>query len=337
MSILAPEKPVMAGRLESYPYETDRFRQCWWEHLASKFDIPYKQQELLIYRKPVLKNLIKLREVRVAGWNNAWAQDLTLNRLRELQAIDQTTAWDCLRITYMESRESLQALDFLPETGFPYIIQDAPPQHGIDLSGGVEGWLQSLSHNGRKALKKKFRKAQEFNPELVAVRDASGIEPFFEELFAHHIAYWDEKVGGSYFNDPEERQFIVNWARELFENNQLVLDRLLMEDLTTNLSVGIIAGDTYYWLLTINTGAFSDAVPGMIGLYLRAQQAADAGLQCFNMGAGDYFYKVQSANMQERCRELVIFNPRSPKARLYHAWLSRRKAPPVQEPGAAED
>lgn len=324
MSIVA-EQELRLPLTEIFPYETSAFQQCWWEFLAPKFDIPVKNGDLLIFRKPVLKGLIKMREARIAGWNNAWHQDLTESRIEELEELDRTSGWDYFRMTWNETRKNSQALELLTEKGYPSLQLPAPVQYAIDLSEGFEGYLQGLSHNSRKSLKKKTRRGQALNPELIACDQEADIDAFFAELFRHHIAYWDEKAGRSYFNDIEERNFIVNWAKNLHRSGQLVLDRLMMGGETVNMSMGILSGKTFYWLLTINTGLHHEYVPGIIGLYMRLEQLAAQGVTSFKMGSGDYFYKVQSANQREICQELIVCNPRSLKGKAYFQWLKRQK------------
>lgn len=328
MSIVA-EQELSLPQTEVFPYETPAFQQCWWEFLAPKFDIPVKNGDLLIYRKPVLKSLLKMREARIAGWNNAWHQDLTASRIEELEELAQTSGWDYFRMTWNETRANCQAFELLAEKGFPTLQLQAPTQYAIDLSDGFEGYLQGLSHNSRKSLKKKTRKGQVLNPEIIPYQNEAEIDGFFEELFRHHIAYWDEKAGRSYFNDIEERNFIVNWAKNLHHSGQLALDRLVMGGETVNLSMGILSGRTFYWLLTVNTGLHHEYVPGIIGLYMRLEQLAAQGVTRFKMGSGDYFYKVQSANQLETCRELIVCNPRSLKGKAYFQWLSRQTPLPA--------
>jgi hypothetical protein len=325
MSIANLELPTIP-QAEDFPYETAAFHQCWWEFLAPKFDIPVKHGDLLIYRKPALKGMIKLREARISGWNNAWNQDLTPSRVDELIELAHTSRWDYFRMTWSEARKDRQAFEQLRDAGYPILQLPAPVQYSVDLSEGLEGYLKGLSHNSRKSLKKKTRRGQDLNPQLVPCTDAAEIDRFFAELFVHHISYWDEKAGHSYFNDAEERNFIVNWAKALHRSGNLVLDRLIMDSQTVNLSMGIRAGQSFYWLLTINTGLFSDYAPGIIGLYLRLEQFAAQGVTQFHMGAGDYFYKIQSANQKTPCQELLVCNPNSLKGRAYFAWAKHQQS-----------
>jgi hypothetical protein len=289
-------------------------------------DIPYKQGDLLVYRKKMAKGLFHFDEAHIAGWKIAWSQDLTKERVQGLEHLQESFGWDYFRMIWTEDRDSKQRIDLLKAAGYRVLQLDFQPQYVIDLSNGFEAYLKSLSHNGRKALKKKVRVAKPLNPQLVPVTEATDIAPFYEELFSYHIPYWTKKTGFSYFSVPAERQFTIEWAKALHEQGQLRLVRLMLGGETANLSMGIHSGETFYWVLTINTGAYHDYSPGMISLALRTEALAEEGIKTFNMGTGDFFYKIQSASRLNACREIIALNPRSFKAKLYYHWL-RHKHP----------
>jgi len=49
----APTELEIYNAIEHFPYETALFQQCWWQTLASRFDIPVKVGDLLICRKRI--------------------------------------------------------------------------------------------------------------------------------------------------------------------------------------------------------------------------------------------------------------------------------------------
>ncbi len=320
----APQPEPLAPpeqRWANFPFESESFHRHWWQHLACRFNIPVKGQDLLIHKKSMAKGLIQLREARISGWNNAWNQILTAARMLELEELSRTSHWDYFRLVWTENDRCPALLEQLQTNGFLILEKPAPCQYSIDLSAGLDGYLQGLSHNSRKSLKKKTRKGQVLNPVLESCRNADEIDAFFETLFSHHIRYWNEKAGSSYFNIPAERQFIVHWAKALHQEGKLVLERLIMGGEVVNMIVGIQTETEFYWLLTINTGIHLDYAPGIISLYLRLEQLAAQGVTRFHMGTGDYFYKVQSANRITQCQELIVANPHSLKGKLYFHWL----------------
>lgn len=340
MSILYPEHLVSAAlppsdstrERKAYPFESDLYRHCWWTHLAPRFDIPVKNGDLLIHRKSLRNPWLSLRVLRIAGWNNAWDQDFTPERLAEMRDMEETTGWDYFRLVWNEDRRAFQAFEHLNAGEYLILDRPAPCNYVIEMGqGGYEGYLQSLSHNGRKSLKKKLRRAEPLSPELRLVQCEAEIDDFFAQFIPLHIQYWSEKTGQCYLQDSHEQAFILNWAKALHASGNLVMDRVLLDNQTVSMSMGAIYGDTFYWLLTINTGACQEYVPGMVGLSLRLQYLASQGITRFNMGSGDYFYKVQNANSREMRRELVVCNPRSWKGQLYHRWMRKRWGQSAQE------
>jgi CelD/BcsL family acetyltransferase involved in cellulose biosynthesis len=99
-----------------------------------------------------------------------------------------------------------------------------------------------------------------------------------------------------------------------------------------NLNIGIRIEDTFYWLLTINTGLHADAFPGIVGLTLRIEQFAAQGGTMYHMGPGDYFYKIHGANQKTACQDVLVCNPSSWKGRAYFAWMQHRQQQQLANP-----
>lgn len=327
MSILALEQMPARATEEMFPYETSDFHECWWRTLSPKFDILHQQQDLLIHRKRFFKGMLALNEARIAGWNSAWSQDLTLDRVENLMRLEQEYDWDYFRFTWAENRQDKQHLEAIQKAKYPVLHLETSPQYLIDLRDGFENYLDS-----HKSFKKKIRLAEKLSPSIVPVTQESEITPCFQELFSYHIPYWKEKLGSSYFSDLAEQQFIIAWSKALYRQGVLRLDRFTMAGETTNLSMGMLFGKTYYWLLTINTGLHQVHSPGIVGLKLRVKALAEQGLETFNMGSGHYAYKMQSANRLNPCKDILIFNPRSFKAKVYYQWMCHQAPKNQVEP-----
>jgi CelD/BcsL family acetyltransferase involved in cellulose biosynthesis len=98
------------------------------------------------------------------------------------------------------------------------------------------------------------------------------------------------------------------------------LHALLLKDEIVNRSVSFVEGKTLYWPLTINTGRYLEYYPGLISLYLRLQEAADSGIETFQMGFGDFLYKSQSETHTDARRVAIVINPKSIKGQLFGVW-----------------
>lgn len=316
---------TVASLLEPFPYESPDFHRSWHQYLAPKFAIDKRYGDFIVHRKPVLNNLLSFRELRVAGWNNAWNQDLTEERVLDFRRIRNEWPWDYFRMQWSELRDDLQVWDMLREPGYRPVVLPGEPEYAADLSAGMDAYLASLSHSGRRDFQKKYKKAQPLSPELVYFTGGpSVVDDFFEAYFRYHIPYWDKKAGYSYFNDPHERRFIVEWSKCLQASGHLEVCALLLGGEMTSLSMNIRVGSVIYWLLPINTGIHHQYFPGLISLYLQLQRAVDEGVTLFNMGSGGYMYKRLSSNRQLRTFELIMPNPRSCRGRLYSRWLVTR-------------
>ena len=306
-------------QVASYPYETAGFYEAWWRHLAPKFDLGARSERMTILRKPVMKGLLALKEMRIAGWNNAWNQDMSPERVENFLDFARDNQWDYFRMKWNRTREAVQAFEPLCAAGYEIIELPAPPEYVIDLHNGFDGYFNSISHNTRKSFRRKVRRSEHLNPELFTFEGPTAVEDFFEVYFKHHIAYWDAKSPeGSYFHNIHEREFIVEWSKQLQREGRLILEGLRMNGELVTLSHSIVYDDTLFWLLTINTDAHQDAFPGIVALHKRLEKyAAEGHIKTVNMGSGDYFYKVQAANGQEQCTDVYIANPKSLLGKLY--------------------
>ncbi len=324
---------TVTSLLEPFPYESADFHRCWHLYLSPKFRIDNRFGDFVLHRRSFLHNMLALKELRLSGWNNAWNQDLTAERIKDFRLLRDDWPWDYLRLQWSGLRDGVQAWDMLREPGYRPAVLPGDVEYAADLTGGMDAYMASIPYGGRRDFQKKFKKARALSPELVYLTDDSSgdssgsssmVDDFFGSYFHYHIPYWDEKAGYSYFNDPHERRFIVEWSRCLQASGQLELCALRLGDGIASLSMNIRIGPVIYWLLPINTGLHNEYFPGLISLYLQLQRAADMGVKLFNMGSGGYMYKRLSSNRQLRTYELVMPNPRSLRGRLYCHWLVRR-------------
>jgi hypothetical protein len=318
-------QPLPQSDTDISPFETLEFHQCWWEHLAPKFPITDRYQDLLVVKKKMLKGLLSLREMRIAGWNSAYDQDFTDIRCQDFLKFSTQAEWDYFRMDFKSNRESQQAFQQLKENGFELIALPAPTQYIADLTGGVDEYLSQLGRNTRQETRRKLRKAQPLNPHLVFYQTESEIDQFFELFFQAHIAHWDQKAGYSYFNDPQERAFMMAWAKALHRQGHVIFDAAFMGNEAVNFSIRLVYGNWTYGILTVNTGAYSEYFPGIVTLFLHFQDAFTRGIRFYNMGPGDYFYKVHTANKHISTHSMMVINPRSLRGRAYGVWHKKRQ------------
>ncbi|MBX2861651.1 MAG: GNAT family N-acetyltransferase [Vampirovibrio sp.] len=321
----ATTTPISIGDVQApvdeYLYESDSFHQCWWQHLAPKFLISHRQGDFCVHHKPFLKKLTTLKEIRIAGWNNAYCQDFNLKRVSEFKPYADNVEWDYMMVQWGNHRRSKQAFNLLESQGYTLYQLPIPSEHVIDLTGGWEGYLSGKSKSRQKNIKRKFKAVENLNPELVRIEGEQNIDAFFKKFFELHIEYWEEKAGYSYFKDPEEQEFMVAWAKELAEAGLLHLYEYRLGDEVASMDVDIISGNTLYSVLGINTGKYLDHYPSILCMYEILKIAPEWGITEVNMCYGDYPYKLKITTHTNDCYSLVIPNPKSVKGRLYTKWL----------------
>jgi hypothetical protein len=312
------------------PYDTELFYQCWWEHLAPRFNITNRYGDWLVHRKPLFKNWVSLKELRLAGWNQAWFQTITLERANALRELPVDMVWDYGRVTCHAHQPENQVQDVLRQAGLCPVQIALPPYPVVDLSDGYDAYMKAKSGKNRYEVTRKHKRVNHMNPQLVMMpTDVQSIDAFFDRLFPAHFAYWDAKVGESYFHHPCEQAFIRAFAKALAQQGQLRLDGLTLQGEIAYLNLSIICGDELYWPLCVGTGLHADLTPGFVSLYMRLEEAAHTGIRVFHMGPGDYEYKVKAANRMDPPIELLFANPKSLAGKAYVAWLKRRLRPPV--------
>jgi hypothetical protein len=293
-----------------HPYSLQSFYDCWWEHLSPKFNILQAQNNFVIHRRGI-PGKIGLKELRYAGWNSAWSQDFGPRDEKEFLTLLDNSQWDYFYLIWQESRKKGQAFKALRDMNLTLLQKPVSTAYWIDLSNGFDCYLNDLSAGRRKDIQKKLRKAAPLNPEMRRFRGEEGIEQFFSIFFKHHIKYWDQKTGHSYFNDPRERNFIQAWAKSLEKEGRLLLEGFYLNNTLSNLTMNILINHTLYSLITINTGAFPEHAPGLLSLYYRMKNAQE--------------YNIL-ANRQDPYYALIIANPKSIAGITYLNFMKYKNA-----------
>ncbi|MBK8190183.1 MAG: GNAT family N-acetyltransferase [Vampirovibrionales bacterium] len=321
-------RSFLAPSCALYPFDVASFSGPWWESLASRFPVLARRGDWALVENRLAKGLIRLRELRPAGWNSAsdWSQTLSDAHLDDFLALKADMPWDVARLKWTPAHRNAKALARLRADGFDWIETPGKTLYNVDLSGGFEHYLRQLNAKARYNLKSKVKKAETLAPELVMFDPQRDFDAFFEQFICHHQRYWTAKTGNSYLSNPHEQAFLRQWALALRQRGQLRLWGLKMAGETANLSMAIDCGHHLYWPLVINTGLFPEYFPGIVALYYYLAASADEGFQTFHMGSGDYFYKNQLATLREAQRQLWIANPRSPLGSSILLGLKAREA-----------
>ena len=307
-----------------FPFEAKAFFTSWWETLASKFNPSCRYGQLAITHKPILRSPWKFRVVRIAGWNNYYYQNISQERMDDLLRLNRSEAWDYFEIYLNTAYTNPKLLEVVQYHGFPVIQLPAVPTPVINISQGWEQYWASKSAKYCRDITKKLVAAKHLHPHLIFFKGQKGIQEFFDRFFPYHLKYWEAKEGGSYFQDPCERAFILSWAERLEANGQLQLVGLNLGGEIANMSMNILNEDTLYCYLTINSGNFSHFYPGFLAMHLMVQNACEQGLLKIDIGPGETDYKKKLATHLETGLKILIINPSSILGRMYGMWKTRQ-------------
>lgn len=309
---------------EKYPFSSDEYYDCWWHYLSPKFNIKNKNKYTALIHQPFFKNLLKLKQIRLAGWNSSLSEIAPSDSFEQFEQIASNSAWDFLTWDTVYPKQNEHLIQALRKQGFNIYTFPSPSHYSVDISHGYEKFMAEKSSKKRKNIRIKLDKAVALQPKLIQEYDVKAVEPFFETFFEHHIPYWNKKNGSSYFNCEYERKFIVAWAKELARKEQLLLQYFSLNNEPANLSMSIATESYQYYALTINTGAYLDYLPGIVSLYHRIQEAENLNFKYFLMGYGDYQYKLQAANVEQTGTSFFVPNPKSLPATGYLMYLTKR-------------
>lgn len=315
-----------------FPYEDKAFQESWHKHLAPKFPLDCLDKNFALLKRKKMLGVPLLKQLRIPGWNSSWAQDLTECHAQILSHKIHQKSWSVLTFKWAQSRKKLQAIPTLRKKGFVIFNSKVDDYYVVDTSRGWDTYLKQHSKSRQKDIKRQLKKAEKNNYEFVYFDGEDGIQQFFSQFFPAHIRYWKEKNGSSFFSDPREQRFFIEWCRTLEQQGKLRLMGLKLNQSLCFLSMDVLSDeDTYLALLSITVGKQEKLAPGIIATYLQVKMACDNNIKVFNMGPGYHLYKSQIATHTEPCYETTVINTVSIRGRLYQgyymlkSWLMRRR------------
>ncbi len=308
------------------PFGMEAFLEAWTSELMPKFKVKPLEQNFMIYSRPVLRGLIHFKELRLSGWNSAWSQELSIDRINSLKTVTAQAPWDYLKIIIDDNSENSHYQAALNDISQHLLVLPESPHYLADLSQGWQGYLDAKERKSRQSITRRIRQAESLNPKFKAYEGDGAVDQFFEQFFPLHRQYWRNKQGHSYFEDSHERNFVIEWAKKLQNTGHLCMDGLMLNDTLVTLHMSLIYQDTLFSWITVHTGEYPELYPGLLARYLKMRAAAEMGITWFHMGPGEYQFKKEAATHQLHRHSWLLMNPKSLKAQLYAQWLQRQRS-----------
>ena len=239
--------------------------------------------------------------------------------------------WDILTLTDLPADSpSIDVWERLAdETGRVLEIPGMSVAPFIDLRGGLEPFLVSLSGNERSNLRRKQRHLTELgtvaHERLSSSRDA---DKGLDLLIHLHQLRWSRRGAAGVFGDERRRLFHRDIARLFSEKGWLRLDFLLLNGEAIAGIYGYAYRGRYsFYLPGLNPTVAAKASPGLLLLFRCVEEAVHEGCHEFNLLQGAADYKTAWATGAHRGITLRYYNRhvRSAAVKALHSARSAIK------------
>ena len=179
----------------------------------------------------------------------------------------------------------------------------------IMLEKDVEKLISNLDEKLLKNIHYKERKLKKKGSfEFKKVSDEKQIEPIMNIFFELHCTRWNDTPTPSKFRFVEEREFLLQVAKNLFKSNLLHLTYLIQNDDVISVHFGMSDGNKLYGYLTAFDIRYRKFSVGVILDYHLLLLACKEGCEVFDFLRGDESYKNQWGAFNNYNVRYILFN-----------------------------
>lgn len=179
----------------------------------------------------------------------------------------------------------------------------------IMLEKDVEKLISNLDEKLLKNIHYKERKLKKKGSfEFKKVYDEKQIEPIMNIFFELHCTRWNDTPTPSKFRFVEEREFLLQVAKNLFKSNLLHLTYLIQNDDVISVHFGMSDGNKLYGYLTAFDIRYRKFSVGVILDYHLLLLACKEGCEVFDFLRGDESYKNQWGAFNNYNVRYILFN-----------------------------
>lgn len=305
------------------PFSQAEYLRCWRDHVAPALAVEAHVGDACVTRTRLGKGVLTLRRLVMAGAENDWAVALTPPRLADFSALAATASWDVARLLCLQDPDPLAALATLaPLANGPHWVSPAPAEYAIRVAGGYEPFLASLGSKVRCEIRRKEKKALALAPVCRRLNGEAEVLSLMQRFFDCHGAQWRARGVRSLFEAPAQRACWQAWLQA--PASGLEFWGVFLNETLCSMRIGLRAGDTYFSILTINTGDYADYSPGSLLLQAEIRAQCETGCTTFHLGPGYERYKEQLGAEAYPVSQILLANPRSLRGRAFLAYQRYR-------------
>jgi CelD/BcsL family acetyltransferase involved in cellulose biosynthesis len=289
-------------------FSTWEWLSCWWKHFGKerklKVLIVRDANEIIGIAPLMLSNyhyfkLGKLRKIEFIGSPQSDYNNFILLR-REQEClrvflnylIERCSDWDYLQLTDISEGSSTASFLYKVRNCYPIDYRVVNLCHYIDLPNSFEIFLNGLSKNMRRNLRKRIQKLNKtYDVEVKTQNDFSSIREAMSLFFLLHQKRWRSKGKAGAFNKKEIIDFHIDLAENFARKGWLSLYFLTLNDQPV---AAIYSFDyclkKYGYLSGFDPNYGSYGIGNILRMYV-VEDCIKRGLKVYDLARGDEPYK----------------------------------------------
>lgn len=221
--------------------------------------------------------------------------------------------WDVFRLTEVRSRSRFlsECRQRAPDASFPIEVSEDHADWSIDLSHGVEAYLQTISKKLRRDLRSKRRHAVARYGELTlkAVHGPEEVARSFDLYTRFSCEAFRARHRRSAFEDHHQQAFFREFLVAMERRQRLDAHLLTAGDHVLAVSFAYRFGPGFNWVLTAFNCEDEYLRPGYLLIEDIIQELWRRGEPRYNWYGHDRFYKTQWCNTKTPLYSVTIVKP----------------------------
>lgn len=220
------------------------------------------------------------------------------------EALDQLANWDVARLRDLHAHPAFcKAL--AARFGEP---RECARIRFINLPNSFDDYLQTLSSNQRKQVRRRRRRFEELgNTRFYRWPAERAIDEAFDSLVTLHTKRWQDTADAGSFDTPEYLDFHKSIMQALHTRDALRLYCLELNGAMIAMEYSYKWNNAVYSFQCGYDPDHSELRPGQLLLNYSIENAISEGLGQYDMLKGDYDYKLSAAKEQRATRSFECF------------------------------
>ncbi len=190
-------------------------------------------------------------------------------------------------------------------------IRSKHPVIFIGLEGDYHSYLETVTSKERNNIRTAFNKIKKHRGELeISIAAPDNVEEFFNRFYEMHQTQWIQRGQAGHFHDwPDAYLFHLNLAKEMVKLSRLRLLKISTQGLAMTYEYSYQFGNYYHYYMrgNLTDEEFNKFSIGRVGLISALKDAIEFNKKEFDMGQGEYDYKMKNGGRVLTNHSLLFF------------------------------